>query len=150
MLAGEPTRLPCAGCGGKCCGPVPVGAGEWAALVEAMRRLPSQAVDRLEAQERPDLACPLRDVEADRCAVYPVRPLVCRLWGEDPAAPCPYGPLAWRKPRPGEVARIKERLARECGPVVGVLGIDLGWPELRTSASPPRCAVGAGAGKRGK
>ncbi len=34
-------------------------------------------------------ACRFRDVEARRCSIYPVRPLVCRLFGHTEWLPCP-------------------------------------------------------------
>lgn len=35
------------------------------------------------------LACRFRDVERGRCSIYPVRPVVCRLFGHVEWLPCP-------------------------------------------------------------
>jgi Fe-S-cluster containining protein len=40
------------------------------------------------------VACPFRDVELGRCAVYPARPLVCRLFGHVEWLPCPSGKVS--------------------------------------------------------
>jgi hypothetical protein len=34
-------------------------------------------------------ACRFRDVERGRCSIYPVRPLICRLFGHVEWLPCP-------------------------------------------------------------
>jgi len=34
-------------------------------------------------------ACPFRDTEMARCLIYPVRPLICRLFGLVEWLPCP-------------------------------------------------------------
>jgi len=41
------------------------------------------------AEEFHYTACRFRDVEAGRCSVYPVRPLICRLFGHVEWLPCP-------------------------------------------------------------
>lgn len=35
------------------------------------------------------VACRFRDTERDNCAIYPVRPLICRLFGHVEWLPCP-------------------------------------------------------------
>lgn len=76
--------MPEIACKGLCfdfCGPIGMTALE-ARRIEAYlgRPLPpSRSLD-----------CPLLD-EGGRCRVYPVRPLICRIWGVAEELPCPHG-----------------------------------------------------------
>lgn len=113
-------QTPCNGCdecGARCTTGVPMTRGEYRALrtyvnspegAEARRveRLPRDvpypggddalsATDPALLEEWPTYtACRFRDTELGRCTVYPVRPLVCRLFGHVEWLPCPIGRVA--------------------------------------------------------
>ncbi len=94
VLARHPTALHCqAGCYGCCQAGLSVSAIEAAAIRGYLRALPPAAQDRLRdqvqrraghtkaaSQSTRDEPCALLDDEG-RCAIYPVRPLVCRSQG---------------------------------------------------------------------
>lgn len=76
-------ELPTIACQGKCaqsCGPVMMSRVEW------------QSVCRAGGERTVDLGvltCPY--LEQERCSVYEVRPMLCRLWGVVEEMPCPWG-----------------------------------------------------------
>lgn len=66
-----------------CCGPVPF-------LGEEYDRLVAYLAERgQKPREQVGLTCVY--VENNRCSVYPVRPLLCRLYGTIPGLRCPNG-----------------------------------------------------------
>jgi len=94
-------------CKGKCvesCGPIVVTGAELEAIrvYTAEHGLPFHELPYdLSAAELlvkyvhdiqlPDheLQCPY--LEHGRCSIYPVRPLICHLWGAEERMPCPWG-----------------------------------------------------------
>jgi len=96
-----PTARYCSGCHAcaiRCSGAVPASAVEWERIRDYLRlELPSIDVARLLHEDKsytvadawPIEFCPLYDMRTRRCAVYPVRPLVCRLLGFVEWMPCP-------------------------------------------------------------
>jgi Fe-S-cluster containining protein len=55
-----------------------------------MGRIEWQRVCRAQGERKADsLTCPY--LEEERCTVYEVRPLICRLWGLVESMPCPWG-----------------------------------------------------------
>ncbi|MGC8669071.1 MAG: YkgJ family cysteine cluster protein [Chthonomonadales bacterium] len=52
--------------------------------------------------------CPYRDMELHRCAIYPVRPLVCRLMGHVEWLPCPIARVRRVAPTPLALELMKE------------------------------------------
>lgn len=94
----------CDGCGARCTAGVPMlraefeeiraflarPEGDEARQVELQeKRVPYPGLDRADPDAAYYTACRFRDVERGRCAVYPVRPLVCRLFGHVEWLPCP-------------------------------------------------------------
>ena len=90
----------CDACGLRCASGVPASRDEWNALQAYISGLDPEArrdLDRVERQDKSvDLGdevtvvmCRYRDMEGGRCAVYPARPLVCRLLGHVEWMPCP-------------------------------------------------------------
>lgn len=87
-------QLPAIDCQGLCvdsCGPIPAGVAERERIERARGR-------RLEATEVRSLVdttveacheCSMMD--NGRCAVYDIRPMICRLWGLAENFRCPYG-----------------------------------------------------------
>lgn len=82
-------QLPCAGCGAKCCGPVPLSKARAETIRAYLDTQPPAALKRLQRQQRSPLDCAFLDMETHRCAVYPVRPWVCQALGRVPGLPCP-------------------------------------------------------------
>ena len=76
-----------------------------------------------------DMSCP---VLADgRCTAYPVRPLICRLWGVTKDMPCPHGcvPDRW----------LTKEESRELLLLVNAIGGGDVWPDY--SAAWPETAA---------
>ncbi|MGV3724179.1 MAG: YkgJ family cysteine cluster protein [Actinomycetota bacterium] len=97
-------QSPCNGCdecGARCTAGVPMLEAEYqaiAAFVTGPEGEDARRVERLDkqvpypgAEEFHYTACRFRDVEQARCSIYPVRPLVCRLFGHVEWLPCPIG-----------------------------------------------------------
>lgn len=105
LYARIPTDAYCAGCHAcaiKCSGAIPFAREEWERVRQfAAERIGDENLRALLVQDktfRPDPTsefvarfCPLYDMTARRCAVYPVRPLICRLLGFVEWLPCPLG-----------------------------------------------------------
>src|SRR5690242_20501535 len=90
----------CDACGLRCAAGVPATREEWKHLQKHMENASEEEradIARVEAQDKTvDLGddvtvtmCRYRDMERGRCAVYPARPLVCRLLGHVEWMPCP-------------------------------------------------------------
>jgi len=103
----------CDACGLRCAAGIPATREEWESLQGFLAECsPAEraAITRVEAQDKSvDLGdgvtvamCRYRDMEAGRCVVYPVRPLVCRLLGHVEWMPCPIEKVP--KPIPTEDA----------------------------------------------
>lgn len=98
-------QAPCDGCdmcGARCTAGVPILQVEFEAIqlyLESPEGEEARRVEQLEKQapypgtEPEDgvfyTACRFRDLERGRCSIYPVRPLVCRLFGHVEWLPCP-------------------------------------------------------------
>lgn len=119
-------RLPVLNCKGKCqasCGPIVMSQVE-AERIKAMRpdfitrdmemRLPSGESVGIGAISE-CLTCPLLTSDG-KCSVYPIRPLICRMWGSVQAMRCPYGctPRRWVSPRESaKMFRDVERISKK-------------------------------------
>jgi hypothetical protein len=99
----------CDECGARCTAGVPMLEPEFRAIREFLAA-PDGAealrVERLDkqvpypgAEEFHYTACRFRDVEQGRCSIYPVRPVVCRLFGHVDWLPCPIEKVP--RPTPG-------------------------------------------------
>lgn len=75
-------RLDCRGWCSASCGPIATSARERARIEERERRA-------LTAED-PGPHCSML-TETQRCRVYEIRPMICRLWGLVKGMPCPYG-----------------------------------------------------------
>lgn len=78
-LYAELPKIECKGLCAESCGPVPMGRVEWQRVCRAGG----------ERAAKSDLVCPY--LEDERCAVYEVRPMMCRLWGVVDEMPCLWG-----------------------------------------------------------
>lgn len=90
----------CDACGLRCADGIPATQEEWGSLQQFLAACSPEEraeIARIEAQDKSfDLGddvtvqmCRYRDMEAGGCAVYPARPLVCRLLGHVEWMPCP-------------------------------------------------------------
>lgn len=90
-LYAELPALNCRQLCGAWCGPIKVGPTEWPRMVAAFGSEPS-ARSLVVSMRCPFLA------SGHSCSVYPVRPLICRLWGMvEGVMACPHGctPSRW-------------------------------------------------------
>jgi uncharacterized protein len=86
--------LPCQGCKGMCCGPVPITKQELKAIQKKLKSMPAKLRTDLENQQRFYGTCIFYDLENDRCGIYSARPKVCRVFGHHKNMPCFRNPEA--------------------------------------------------------
>ena len=89
----------CDACGARCTAGVPMLHAEFRAIRDFLAGPDGEEARRIEQEGKQvpypgtdDVfytACRFRDVERGRCSVYPVRPVVCRLFGHVEWLPCP-------------------------------------------------------------
>ena len=70
----------CSSCGACCADFLPVGKGEIKRIRDYIRKhgITERKHRPPTAQKFVDETCPFRDNDARRCAIYPVRPMICR------------------------------------------------------------------------
>lgn len=107
---------PCNGCdrcGLRCTAGVQITYAEYLAIRQFIKTLPyPQEIARVVQQDKTlrldgtvsVSMCRFRDMERGRCAIYPARPLVCRLLGHVEWLPCPIGKI-------DRIARTEDALA---------------------------------------
>lgn len=79
-------------CRAECCGVVPIPKSTWNKHKNRIQRKINetfQVGDNIFAITD-DATCAFLGVKIASCAIYPGRPLVCRLYGTLPELPCPY------------------------------------------------------------
>jgi len=112
--------LPCKGCKGLCCGPVPVTEGELKTIKKKIKSMPMKSRLALANQERFFGTCIFYDLDNDRCGIHTARPSICRAFGFHKNLVC------FRKPE----AAVKENWhVRE--PYVGILSDDYTWKDFK-------------------
>ncbi|QRG69513.1 YkgJ family cysteine cluster protein [Brevibacillus choshinensis] len=111
--------LPCEGCRGLCCGPVPITEQEWKRIQKQIKTMPRKIREELENQPRLFGTCMFYDQNKDRCGIHTARPEICRSFGYHEDLVCFRMPQLATK---GKFAR-KEKL-------VGTLSIDFTWKNL--------------------
>ena len=117
-FAGRIDQSPCDGCdscGARCTAGVPMLQSEYAAVrafVDGPEGAEAREAERAEKRipypgtdDTFYTACRFRDVERGRCSIYPVRPLVCRLFGHVEWLPCPIQKVP--APTPGGVEAMR-------------------------------------------
>jgi len=82
-------QLPCASCTALCCGPVAITAARLELIREHLRSMPHDERKRLAKQKRETIDCGFLDKEKHQCAIYPVRPWLCEIFGRAEGLPCP-------------------------------------------------------------
>ena len=91
----------CDRCGDRCVSGYPISLWEYRRIRAYLAAQDPDERERVARQEKrlpwpgmPEFdyeACRFRDAERNRCGIYPVRPLVCRLFGHVEWLPCPAG-----------------------------------------------------------
>ncbi len=123
LYAALPTIL----CKKQCqasCGVIVMTRVEWLRLQRYMGYRP---------KDKCTLVCPL--LRRGCCSVYPVRPLICRLWGVSELMPCPWGciPERWVTDAEGTAwIRRVEELSAALFPGRAVAGAPLQQEVLET------------------
>lgn len=108
--------LPCQGCRGLCCGPVPISEHELKRIKKKVKSMPPKLRSSLQNQNRYEGTCIFYDLEHDRCGIHSARPDICRAFGYHKNLTC------FRKPGltslPNYYAEVRH---------IGVLSIDFTW-----------------------
>lgn len=97
-----PTMQGCHNCG-ECCGPAHATPEEAAVIGEYI------TANGIGWQEQPDVQrCGFLRGRDNQCAIYPVRPLICRMFGVVEEMPCSYHPEEARQVsvKPTELAKL--------------------------------------------
>lgn len=81
--------LPCSTCTAKCCGPVPLAKERMKIIGDYLDTLPQERIDQLRNQYRSPLTCSFVDMSNYTCAIYPVRPEICKAFGRIEKLICP-------------------------------------------------------------
>lgn|SRR5678815_1011915 len=136
-------RLPRVACRGLCsiaCGPLPMSELE----AERMRRAdPGRRLPMVVARDGngfSEMSC-VYLTRANRCGVYDVRPLICRVWGTVKRLSCMHGCIPDRWLSDHEFVAIAQAVERVGGPTVlsslGPLAAGRSFFELDTTTVPP-------------
>lgn len=73
--------IPCSGCRGLCCGPVPITTAEFEAIKREIKSMPARQRSDLKNQERYFGTCIFYDLENDKCGIHWARPSICKAFG---------------------------------------------------------------------
>jgi Fe-S-cluster containining protein len=112
--------LPCKGCKGLCCGPVPVTEQELKNIKKKIKSMSDKIRLELENQTRFFGTCIFYDQVKDRCGIHSVRPSICRAFGLYKNLIC------FRKP---EAASMGNWNAKEIP--IGILSEDFTWKDFK-------------------
>lgn len=89
MFENIPIHKNCINCGG-CCGVIPATQAEINSIRKYLEDKPEIKV-KANKNRHKFLDCSFRDDEAKKCLIYPVRPVICRLFGVTSGMKCPQG-----------------------------------------------------------
>jgi uncharacterized protein len=81
--------LPCASCPAKCCGPIPLSTSRVEVISQHLNSMSKERIQQLKGQYRGPLTCRFVDTSDHSCAIYPVRPELCRNFGHFDKLICP-------------------------------------------------------------
>lgn len=112
--------LPCQGCKGLCCGPVPITENELKKIKKKIKTMPSKLRSELKQQNRYYGTCIFYDLDKDRCGIHAARPKICRMFGYYKELVC------FRKP---ELATKDSNMADIEKPI-GILSVDFKWNDF--------------------
>lgn len=80
----------CKNCG-QCCEIVPATKIEIENIKEFVNAMDSEYRIKLKNQKRRVGSCPYRDTEKQACAIYKVRPFICKIFGVAKGMECSHG-----------------------------------------------------------
>ncbi|SFS42255.1 hypothetical protein SAMN05444972_10258 [Marininema halotolerans] len=109
-------ELPCKGCRGACCGPVPITGPEVKKIKKKIKSMPVKMRNELKNQQRFYGTCIFYDQDNDKCGIYSARPAICDAFGHYANLVC------FRKPE----AVKKEHWSPKEEPA-GILSVDFKW-----------------------
>ncbi|WP_442596450.1 YkgJ family cysteine cluster protein [Neobacillus sp. D3-1R] len=112
--------LPCQGCRGLCCGPVPITEQEFKKIKKKVKSMPTKLRNELENQHRHFGTCIFYDLKNDKCGIHSARPDICRMFGYHQELVC------FRKPK---LATDQTPIQRR--ETIGTLSIDLKWEHFK-------------------
>ncbi|TSB47564.1 YkgJ family cysteine cluster protein [Alkalicoccobacillus porphyridii] len=112
--------LPCKGCKGLCCGPVPITQQEKINIKKAIRKMPNKKLLELKNQPRLLGTCIFFDESRDQCGIHSERPSICRAFGYYKNLVCFRVPAS---------ASSETYIAKE--KPIGILSIDFTWDHFR-------------------
>lgn len=115
----EMESLPCKGCKGMCCGPVPITQQERVKIKKAIRKMPAKQRLELRNQERFPGTCIFFDERHDRCGIHSVRPSICKAFGFYKNLVCFKSP---------QTASTQKYEATE--QPIGLLSVDFTWKDF--------------------
>ncbi|WP_407313300.1 YkgJ family cysteine cluster protein [Desulfosporosinus sp. SB140] len=111
--------LPCQGCRGLCCGPVPITTKELETIKQEIQCMPYNKRLELENQHRYFGTCIFYDLDKDICGVHRVRPSICRAFGH-------YNNLICFK-KPEASTELNWTVTED---PVGILSVDFTWMDF--------------------
>lgn len=111
--------LPCKGCKGMCCGPVPINQNERIKIKKAIQKMPDKKRLELKNQKRYFGTCIFFDEINDRCGIHSVRPSICKAFGYYQNLVCFKSP---------NTASTKKYDASESP--AGLLSVDFTWKDF--------------------
>jgi uncharacterized protein len=114
----------CSNCG-LCCGPVPVNEIELKRIQKKLKRMPRTKIEKLKNQTRTPFTCMFRDEERNQCAIYNVRPEVCRMFGFYDGMVCPENPEHATIGREEGTKRLSKG-----GKQIGILSLSITWDNI--------------------
>lgn len=86
-----PEHTKCINCG-ECCGSlIPISKTEDKVIEEYVSNMDIFTKQRLRTQKRDSMTCQFRDNLKRNCAIYPARPIICKLFGVTKDLKCPQG-----------------------------------------------------------
>lgn len=112
--------LPCTGCRGLCCGPVPITDQEFRTIRKKIKRMPRKHRSDLESQTRFFGTCIFYDADHDKCGIHSVRPGVCQAFGLHQNLAC------FRNPN----AAVKSPWEPQ-DKQIGILSVDFTWKDFK-------------------
>lgn len=84
-----PAHIKCTNCGG-CCGVFPVTQNEAASIADYLKTH-GEVFEIVKTRKSSPFVCPFRDEKGRKCAIYPARPTICRLFGVTHGMTCVNG-----------------------------------------------------------
>lgn len=108
-----------------CCGPVPVSRNELKKIQQYIKKMPKR-LEKLKEQSRGPLACMFVDKDTNKCAIYSVRPTICRMYGYYQGMACFTNPEYATKSK----AEGNKMLGLDKAAPVGILSITVTWKNI--------------------